>query len=191
MTNHKSFVLSVALVLSTTALVYQVLNQSSEVTATTPPPVSLIQIGDTLPDLQISTKHELSRAETSTISQLVDNSNCSLLIFFDSSCPICRDVAPDWKGKRNLQIGTTLIPVHWIAIRQSDTEAGNFLIKYGLHKEPIFLNKGEDASKLGVAGTPTVYLVSRNMVFLGKQAQVPMGIDSIPNFCSAPTASSS
>lgn len=85
------------------------------------------------------------------------NRGCGLLVFFWSSCPACEQQAPLWSGKQFLVLPDGELPIAWIGVA-SDPGAEDFLQRNDL--APGFVvDQLQTFGRLGVRGTPTVYLV--------------------------------
>jgi hypothetical protein len=139
-----------------------------------------LKVNDALPSVRIRTgKSSKSTDVPARLHDLVRHDRCSILVFFDSSCPICRDMAPSWSSKRFLDVGGDSLPIHWIAINPADTGAAGFIARYRLSEPYFTLVSDADRASLGVTGTPAVFLVDSSMKFLGRRSGEPAQV-SIP-----------
>lgn len=67
--------------------------------------------------------HSSCEGDASWVSlrALVSGPRCSLLVFFDSTCPMCTEIAPHWEGLPELELSGVVHRVFWIAVNPRDT----------------------------------------------------------------------
>lgn len=138
--------------------------------------------GDTLLDARVI-RYEAASHRTTTLSAALDSDACQLVAFFDSECPICEQIAFDWRGLRYVVIGEDTLRISWVAISPTDTGASLFMHRNNLGDDWLTLQSDEDRAALGVFGTPLLYAVGPGLVFRGRTGRIPATIDSIPDGC--------
>jgi hypothetical protein len=100
--------------------------------------------------------------------------SCGVTVFFLSTCPACDVMAPAWSGVDSVTVGGRGVPVAWIGL-SADTAAASFLGMYDL--APGYVAKSlHDLARLGVSGTPTVYLLNRGAL-VARLPRVPSEIE--------------
>lgn len=141
-----------------------------------------IKVGDTLADVPLTA---LLGSPNSSVSlgEVLANSPCSILSFFDSTCPICIDVAPDWSEVKNVIIQDVAVPVYWVSIDPGDSGAERFLEKYRLPSPSFTILNPADIGLIGVTGTPTFFLVGGEGVFYRRLEPNPKSIKEFPLAC--------
>ncbi len=107
--------------------------------------------------------------------------SCTLLVFFQSSCPACESVAPLWSDVQAVETASgLLVPVVWVAVFRHDDGAGDFVRRHHLAPKWLSLESDKDRRQLGIQSWPQVWVVS-NGVFRAKVARTPKRISSEQN----------
>ena len=133
-------------------------------------PTAAIAVGDVLADVPLRIHGDTGGGRMLELSQLVAQASCSVLIFFDSSCPICVDMAYDWRRVRELDQGGSILPVKWIALESHDKGAQRFVATDSLAETWYSVTTHKDLAALGIEGSPSIYLVNRQRRFGGMVA---------------------
>jgi hypothetical protein len=116
--------------------------------------------------------------------QQVFGEHCGVLIFYESACPVAKDISPAWRDVDSLHQGAVAIPVRWATVNPDDSLAETFLADRHLPGSPLFVKSKQDAAKLGVTRYPLVYLIGPHGRFLGELPRSPGEIHSLPPLCS-------
>lgn len=136
-------------------------------------------LGSRLPDIslvQVAADTAPIGHRGTPLSSITGAAGCSVLIFFESSCPACEALAPSWRGVHVLGLGH--VPVTWVTIHKADTGAKSFLERHGLPRPAYAISGRADRMMIGALFWPNIYVVdSAN----GLLAQIPGAVpDSVP-----------
>jgi hypothetical protein len=156
---------------------------SKQVSSTLSTPASTVRPrsiapGDTLPGVPlIPTRHsEFARASAVTTTlRAITGGRCSIVVFFSTTCPFSRAMAPAWAGIDTLRLSGAVLTVHWLSVA-SDTEASDFLRRHDLPAESFAVRNTADLAQLGVSGWPTLYLIDGTARFRARLPQTPDAI---------------
>ena len=107
---------------------------------------------------------------------------CTVLVFFQSTCEFSENWAPQWQLRRLLRTDSGEASIHWIATSPHDTAALSFLKSHLLPLPGYFIKTDEDLLKSGVSGTPTIYVVGRRGRILRMTGRL-QGLKQLPAEC--------
>ena len=147
--------------------------------------------GDTIPrDLPVLVLRDPPTVQS--LGHLLVRGECRLLIFFESSCPACELIAPDWEEQELLHIGEAgRAQVTWITVSPEDTGARRFLDVHGLARPGLSLTSSSAWEALGITHWPMMYLVDgQGTVLASPQGRPTEIVGSLPS-CTSGTASPS
>ncbi len=129
--------------------------------------VFAVNVGDRAPDFILKqrdgTDFDLSRTKTPT-----------LLIFWATWCPVCKEEIPkveeiyDELGKKGLNV----LAIN-VGVNDSEKRTEAFIKKYGVSYPVAFDYKSLITKKFGVMGTPTVMVIGSDGVVKYKSAAMP------------------
>lgn len=142
--------------------------------------------GDQLPDVPLYrfTADSADGIGESSLHDLVPAGGCALLIFFDSACPGCERVAPDWDKKSEVRLATGgSLTVRWIAARSSDSDAVEFVRRHRLASPWFMVESLKDRRELGIRYVPFTYLVRAPAVVLGQPLPLSKVLDTLATDC--------
>jgi len=110
---------------------------------------------------------------------------CGAVFFYFSTCGACKYYAPEWTGRSFVEFGELTLPLAWISVRQ-DTGRLAFVERYDL-RGPVYDTESiADFAALGVAGTPTIYIIRRGIL----KGQLPATPTQIAEFANTAPADS-
>jgi hypothetical protein len=108
---------------------------------------------------------------------------CGVLVFFESSCPVCRRIAERWRGLRRLASPGAIVPVVWVEVNRDDAGAGAFRREFDLGGDGIYVRSRRDLAEFGVQLVPIAYLLDRQGRLV-RGGQTPEQLGSPPPACS-------
>jgi hypothetical protein len=113
---------------------------------------------------------------------------CSILVFFQSTCPSCEALAPLWSGLEEVTSARgAVIPVAWIALFPGDTGASAFVSRHRVNVQSYSLADDHSRRALGIRHWPQLWLVSDG-VFRARLSRSPSSLKTAPvldSFCAA------
>lgn len=107
---------------------------------------------------------------------------CGVVVFFESSCPVCRRIAERWRGLRDLAPSGAVVPVVWVDVNRDDAGADAFRREFDLGGDGIYVRSRHDLGELGVQFWPIAYLLDPQGRFVGS-GQTPEQLGSLPPIC--------
>lgn len=122
-------------------------------------------------------------AGTANLSEVIGD-RCTILIFFQSDCLYCRQVAEVWQGTHEVEFGKVTIPVKWVAVDRNDPGATRLVSQFDLTSPWYSIRGREDRMALGVAAWPKLLLFAPQGLFLEELARdIPSGSTALPTRC--------
>ncbi len=151
-------------------------------------PVSTVAVGDTLPNEALDVHDGGLRsqwfltAKTTNLKGLA-GTGCAIVIFFESTCPACEQMAPRWVGLRQLQVGDRSARVVWVSVNREDRGGTQFL--RGMHVTGSWyaVRSLEQVHALGVRAWPTIYIIDSYGRLAGLGDTDPARVKTLPKAC--------
>ncbi|MBT8395453.1 MAG: hypothetical protein HKO65_10645 [Gemmatimonadetes bacterium] len=140
--------------------------------------------GTSVKNIQLSV-HDIQEP-TADFERLWDavSDRCTIMIFFDSDCTFCRQVAEEWRGVREVKYEGLTVPVKWTSVWANDLGAAQFVEQYGLPSPWYSMRGREDRMAFGITEWPKLYLLAPEGVFEGELARdVPPDGTAPPDRC--------
>lgn len=98
----------------------------------------------------------------------VFGSGCGIMVFFDSRCSYCEQMAGKWSNVTSIATSVRQLPVAWTAVSLADTGAAGFIRRHRLTQPWYAVQTDDDRRSLGIGGWPTLYLLSPGGRFEGE-----------------------
>ncbi len=108
---------------------------------------------------------------------------CTVIVFFESSCPHCDAIGPAWAEKETVDLGGSEVPVRWVSVNPFDAGALAFMERFRLPGPHYHLADEEQRAAAGVSGWPTAYALDENGQLLAILPPTPTKLASERNGC--------
>lgn len=92
---------------------------------------------------------------------------CSVIVFFSSSCPALREFARSWGRLSQITVGAMSAPVVWVAIFPADSLADDSAHTIAGVERIYWLTRADDAPVRGVDVIPSAWIVNDSLRILG------------------------
>lgn len=146
--------------------------------------VAYFELGDTLPPISLDVLVETpgSVKPTALTLETISKQSCTVMIFFESSCPACEALAPHWSKVHTVRSGVQAFAVSWVSVRHQDPNARSFIERHALARPAYAVRSQSDLARIGIGYWPQVVVLGENGVFLGNVARTPDEI-AVPEAC--------
>jgi thioredoxin-related protein len=121
--------------------------------------IPTMTVGRTLPPVRASVTDPSGRQVVSSLRDIMRPGYCTIAVFYKSECPFCEELAKAWSGIAFVRQGARYADVRWISVSVDDSGRAAFSDRYELPGPTASLLSLNDAFRIGVPGTPTIYLL--------------------------------
>jgi hypothetical protein len=91
--------------------------------------------------------------------------------------------ADQWRGLQAVAVSGQEAKVEWIGLNGPDSASENLVRSHDLPQPWFLLDDRADRKRLGVAGTPFLYVVGDRGVFLGHTGPSPAHVQQVAGLC--------
>ncbi len=132
-----------------------------------------LDVGDKAPNFSLKTM------AGETFKQTSDEKNPTMLIFWATWCPVCKEEIPEVQSIYNnfKDKGLQVLAVN-VSINDSEKRTKRFIKKYKMNYPVAFDTNSKVTKEYGVMGTPTIMIIDSKGIIRYKSAQLPDDLES-------------